>query len=374
MLPEDTWDCSVNILPLLQVAAAADCQQNLNSIQLLNGPQTTEYSLNTFSVSKAKSGDAQYPDERSLTGWSRYHHGLGAPKENSPRRIISGGFEVTNTTAALYKQGSVTVYSAPQTRSTLLEHLSDQDLGTRVGLVENFVQPPSTLAQAQSLRNAVTWSAEDGCYIPIRLNINDMQFQPQTNNVMCFRPLDQASVNIAYDAADTGMCTYFTVTDGRLIPSITRTQLLDQSGAYFSGLSYQTTLQLNVRLLVEVAPSATSPLVTLSSPSAAYNLAALELYKATVQELAPGCPVGMNAKGDFWRNALGAIGSVASFLAPAINYFLPGVGTGVGALGALAQGYGRSKPKPKKTVVVETGKKKASPKARLAIMPLKKKH
>lgn len=107
------------------------------------------------------------------------------------------------------------------------------------------------------------------------------------------------------------------------------------SGIYLTGLSTQTTLQLNVKLIIEVAPGPLDQFATLASESPQYEPAALELYSQVVSKLPPAVPADMNPAGEYFKQVLGYIGDavrMGSVIHPAFGL----VGSGVKAVGMAA--------------------------------------
>lgn len=84
------------------------------------------------------------------------------------------------------------------------------------------------------------------------------------------------------------------------------------SGAYFTGLSPETTLQLNFKLIVEVAPGPNDQLATLATSSPEFDPPALELYSRVCSRLPPGVPQDENPAGEFFKSVLGTLGDIVA--------------------------------------------------------------
>lgn len=92
---------------------------------------------------------------------------------------------------------------------------------------------------------------------------------------------------------------------------------IETTGAYFSGLSPETVLTLDYRFITELAPTTANPsMLAMCSPSPPYDPRALDCYSHCINKVPPGVPVGMNAKGDYWRMVLKAAATVAPYAAP----------------------------------------------------------
>lgn len=83
------------------------------------------------------------------------------------------------------------------------------------------------------------------------------------------------------------------------------------SGAYFTGLSLQTTLQLNLKAIIEVCPGPTDAIATLATASPEYDPAALEFYSRICSRLPPGVPQDENPAGEFFKQVLSTVGDIA---------------------------------------------------------------
>jgi len=88
-------------------------------------------------------------------------------------------------------------------------------------------------------------------------------------------------------------------------------------GAYFSGLSAATTLQVNTIYIVERFPTAQeTDLVVLAKPSCRADHAAIELYSEVSRMMPVGVPQRMNGLGEWFSDAVSA---ASDFLSPALS-------------------------------------------------------
>ncbi len=121
-----------------------------------------------------------------------------------------------------------------------------------------------------------------------------------------------------------------------------------QSGAIFTGLSFNTTLTLNLNVYYESFPSMSDPnILALAKPSAIYDPCALELYSRVLQELPVGVPVRENGLGDWFLNAAS---TAAKYLGPVISMMPHPIAKGAGAaltyLGQTGQDYVKRQTPP----------------------------
>jgi hypothetical protein len=360
-----TWDCHITSLPLLTTikpavkmttplfgASNATCGVLLGDslIDINNGPLTNRpMMLGTVVAYACRSGDNTWPEfgtdpfDDANTGMPPIADASAVPEYyqfdavnrddlGGMAKLIGGGFEVHNVTPELYKSGSVTAYMAPQQSIDQVQPVRAWDAANSGGaFTQTFRTPPANVAQATQYPNSRTWNAGEGCVCPMVLEPQHSTFQPTSVRSPLFRTSD-----VAYDALPhpVDVCVFsdsvatsngLTVTPGhRAAPVLT-------TGCYFTGLSPETVLTMDVRFVVERRPTAANEmLLSLSSPPARYDPAAIEFYSRLRQMLPPGAPVSWNETGEWWRQILRHVGpaakAVAPFLPPPYNVALKGAG------------------------------------------------
>jgi hypothetical protein len=179
-------------------------------------------------------------------------------------RIIGGGFEVTNTTAELYKQGTVTVYTAPS-------DVMDASLSTFIAGInyprqplvvsQNFV---GTAGEAFVAPGSVQWAAELGAYVPFRLTPGERPFEVVSSAPHLFYK-DHDGIEVANRCVGPRDLH----TSLGLLNNAAYRSRMETSGAFFSGLSTATTLQVTAVFLLEIQPHQNSvllPFVTQPAP------------------------------------------------------------------------------------------------------------
>jgi hypothetical protein len=252
-------------------------------------------------------------------------HGITAP-----HRVVGAGFEVTNTTAPLYKSGSVVTYDSPSNWGELDTFMVGLQTGLPAAPVANhgaFVNthfkvmmgPPTTLDQAILMPNSKQWSAEEGAYCVAKFSSMDNEVTCATSNV--------------YSGSGTGqqanimVCQQLTATDSigtGYFPNFITNQLqfynlgnynaypFNGVGSWFTGLdTANSSFQITVKWYLEVFPNTfyEQNLIPTTSPSACYDPVALEVYARVVTQLPPAVPVK--------DNFLGLIGAAVGGLAKA---------------------------------------------------------
>ena len=245
-------------------------------------------------------------------------------------RIVYSGFEVVNTTAQIYKQGACTVYEYGHSYETSqIAGMQDNTTATPAPrnasyAANTFRCPPNNIAEAKIMPGAHTWAAQDGCYCTAKF-LGDNPFQAATmRNYTIQQNLPAAGTDSGYllttHENDVGSFVSpglvgdtFTNVHGPTIDNYssaynaapaTHFSRMSTSGAYFTGLSPQTTLFVTWRVGLERLPAANKPtFLALAQPSATFDPNALLLYNLIANHLPPGCPQGWNDLGK-WFNTI----------------------------------------------------------------------
>jgi hypothetical protein len=258
-------------------------------------------------------------------------------------RIIGSAFEVVNTTSALNRQGLVTCYRMPApVPSQTATELYTNSSGNLFGTMETWRcrMPPKTLAEAMLLEGSQTWEAEKGCYVVSTMNqLENPSVQPRPV-VPCWDLDDQvvrneafpdpflAQTGATFSAPSSGDEFYIPSGNSMIIP-------YNVGGAYFTGLSQQSTLQLTVKYYIERFPDPfNTDLVVLAQPSAGFDPCALELYAHTISKMPVGVPQGMNSLGDWFKGVVNKVSSFATPILKTLAPFHPGFGLAAGLSGA----------------------------------------
>jgi len=350
------WDMHIYNMP--QCVSKGFGVFNLNTVWSTQQEPTViqnNYVTGLLNITTAASGTVlgpTVPAAAAATGFTTQVLPADSVKDlcDGITRVIAIGYEVTNTTSALNKQGAVTVYRMPQMGNDFQMAVTN-NAGTFKAISNGVMyrEPPATVAQANLLKGTRTWEAAEGVYATC--------FQNSVHN-----PLAQLeSAQILYEPnsgpgpASVVRGSYFTSvgTAGadNTLSGVTfdanQQVPYDTTGAFFTGLSNSTTLTVKLKVYVERAPTYAEPsLAVLASPSAGYDVRALELYAAIINQLPVAVKVGENAKGDWWKAIVSVAKAVAAPAGLALNSFIPGaslVGTGLGlALGQIDTSRGKS--------------------------------
>lgn len=279
--------------------------------------------------------------------------------EDGMSRVIGMGLEVIDTTAEMYKQGALTAYRMPAVRESLTTIGYENTAGTIItnSLVDVIMSPPSTVAEAVLYRNSVQWDARKGVYMVLGQEGIDLPFEVERKYGVYITP-DPGCATAHVAVASRCLCVA-AAASAPPIPtptapySTSKHVNVTQNGIFLTGLANSASFKIRVRVYVERAPLRTeTDLVALATPSAPYDAKALELYSILVSNLPVAVPVDFNAKGDWWRWILRAVGS----LAPVVGTFFGPSGTAIGTAVSGLTGSILQASKKKKSVQQEEKK------------------
>jgi hypothetical protein len=374
------WDANIAVLPVDYCPFASACYYNPrvgetgNPAGLVITDAATNYAkavpeFGCLTAWTTRSGEPTFIPWKTQAFINSDVHHLGledyiSTTKPSRYRIIAGGFEVVNTTAALHKQGDVTVYTTDgRGDGTSVTSWTGNyagaysygatppnttDLLVAGGSAQVFKSPPVNIAQAKQTTGARTWQAADGAYVPVRIRTpNGYSTIGKHDWVMTSGSVGVSSLadDIPVDFCLTGLGTNrqirsFVELEGAILGQTTYPELryqgdchlsdIDISGAYFTGLSPDTTLTVSLRLVIELIPPPSDPeRFSLAKAPASLDCNALMLYYELLRVLPPGVPVGYNEAGKWFRMvksaARGAIGSAIPYL-PALEAALLSMG------------------------------------------------
>lgn len=343
------WDCHIYSLPLAQATTMHLLNQDADWTYAYESASPITALQSTLNIVSNVTGAALIPVSPASASQARTILPAAGVEEvaSGNSRVIAVGFEVHNTTAEIYRQGAVCTYRMPATGGLnqiqvgSAPQLPPPYAGALVG--KRYPQPPATQADALRLKTSRTWDAKDGVYSTL--------FQSSVDN-----PLVQDSTQATFfskdsdpGAASTLWASEFLARSSPIaygyVPSANKNMPYDITGAFFTGLSPQTTLTIKLRLYVERAPGFSLPdLAPLATPSAGYDTRALELYAQVINSLPAAVKVNENAAGDWWRAVTSVLSHVAGPLGVALNSFVPGAGIVGSAVQSLAGQFNKDKP------------------------------
>jgi len=248
---------------------------------------------------------------------------------NGKRRVISKGFEVYNTSAELYKGGTVCVWTSPVPDITDAPTVNFAYANGTSGApgyawasasAIEMEGPPNGTASALLLAGSKQWDATKGCYVPGRLHSEDI---PTSDYYPVIPIIVDNTWNTQPNAQTARVIvpavTSWTIPDGEAVYGYSSLQMtqFDMTGALFTGLTAQSTLTINWNIIVERFPSNQDlDLVVLAVEPPERDDVAIRFLSHALRELPVGVPVDMNGLGDWFKDA---IGTASDFIAPVLS-------------------------------------------------------
>jgi hypothetical protein len=266
-----------------EASTTAPTSVNVGGVVIVSGPTGVPLNL------------GQYPDSAVAISLS-----LPPSYLTGSSRIVAMGFEGVNTTSDLYRQGLVTVYRQPQPSTQVVSYpvISGTTSTPTNMLLCN--DAPSSIDQAMLLEGSRQWKAADGSYNVVTFSSVDCPAR-QLSNASGVYLSDTLNVN------GTTQCALVQPQESDEIVYLDNHNL-NMSGAYYTGLSLQTTITINVVFYIERFPSCfNSTLAVLTAPSVPYDPTALELYARAMAGMPPGVPQDENCMGEWFRDVIESI-------------------------------------------------------------------
>lgn len=280
-------------------------------------------------------------------------------------RIVAAGYEVVNTTASLYKGGSVTSYRSPgNSFSASVLNISNENVFT-----DFCSTPPSTQQAAALYPDSKTWSAERGVYGVCTLNSQDVDYVtpiPGHQGGL----IRNADINYLTTGANPSRIVYIPRDTVGYTSGANASLPFDVSGSIFTGLHPSSALQITVRYVVERVPTITeTDLLPLARPPAAYDPVALELYTHIITQLPMYCPVDDNPDGEWWESLLDVLSSVAPIAGAALAPLTGGASIPIAAAVTTASSAARALSKNRSPAAKAASSSVASSKKSLLASP-----
>jgi len=334
------WDCHIYSMPVLSSSIGSPVyNESADWASLTDPAPSAYYMLGPMNINSVATGLQMGPKIPTVPADTQDVLPASGTEDlfSGCSRVIAMGFEVHNTTAEINKQGSVTTYRMPQCESDN-SIVWKNNLGTSWSVLhgKRIRAPPSDIAAANLLKGTRTWEAKDGVYATVFQSsvINPLKMASSTHTLIDPNA-DPGAAAVVYANSLTPVLPVVNPTS--YTPYPTQIAPFDTTGAFFTGLSNATTLNLKVRIYVERAPTWSDPnLAVLASPSAPYDIQALELYAAAINYLPPAVMVNENAMGDWWKAVTSVVRKLAGPLGSVLETFVPGAGLIGGAISSIA--------------------------------------
>lgn len=242
-----------------------------------------------------------------------------------PVRLVSAGVEIINNTPEQYIGGNVTVYRVnsnfDQKESTMILSGPDTNIpGNLVGgrqKVRLVSLPLDSESDMLQLPHSQQWNAKDGAYL---IGVHDTTMYTDFVQVTDCTPvvcLNNTNLNGTYGLVHTGayLPSYWDTSNPQQLrnnPGVSALTSIQTCGAYFTGLSDQSTLTINLKVVVESIPDYTMFDVHSARVNAVADSNALELYSRAARLIPAGVPVYMNPMGEWFDSVMSIVGGVAS--------------------------------------------------------------
>lgn len=325
--PLGSWDCHISMTGLLST-------HELNKGILLNAKDTPNFQLgSSSSVPKGKIGSVMItsvltgePTSVDIDPGKTMVDNRTSVQALSPIivdpstgdaendflergrfREIARGIEVVNVTPMLTRGGSVTVYD---TQAAPEQYIINPFAGvSNTGAQCHMTRaPPSLVGDAMLYNGARQWNAELGAYQIATFSDLDLK-APQPHHGDFFL----SGADVVVGGTSLALAPVLHISPF-VAPGDTRTYTIQVSptstkGLYFTGLSKETVLVVNLRSLLEVFPTIDQEIAMLAAtPSPEYDPVALQMYHKVARAMPPAVPVRENAFGDWFRKVVAKIG------------------------------------------------------------------
>jgi hypothetical protein len=273
-------------------------------------------------------------------------------------RLVGMGFEVNNTTAEIYKQGTVHVFRQAQQQDTfptwMYRYVSTVRDAAGTGTTNlplnsaftgrQLIAWPDSEESVTLLPGTRTWKAADGCYcvVPFESEENPITPAEYVNPILTDEFIQGPIRGAVLNEHDNVFLPppFSDTADGTAIQGLfwpNKWAPVHSVGAAFTGLSEQTSLTLTVNMYYEYFPTSSDvSLVTLATPSAGFDPVALSLYSEALSSMPVGVPASMNGFGDWFA------GIVSKFAIPIGAALSPIFGPAAAGVGAAAAGIANS--------------------------------
>jgi hypothetical protein len=241
-------------------------------------------------------------------------------------RTTGSALEIYNTTAEIYKQGTVTVYRTPTpdyTTNSSFYRFSNAGNSVNNSFQTAVVVPswPISTSLATTLRGSRTWDAKEGVYQVHALHSDELPcdgsnyIQPYFSDSSLPAGLLTPTYSTTTAVFTGGSPPLSGLYVGGAQPmSWTK---FDMSGSIFTGLSPQTTLYVRWNVMFEnFPPPSNTMLTTLANPSPCYDPKAIELYSYAMSDMPVGVKVNENGLGDWFS---GVVSKISNAITPIMS-------------------------------------------------------
>lgn len=377
-----TWDCHIFNLPEMKLQTYQLFGQQ--TFDEFSGAPTGTFQLGSVNAISTPTGTAPINWSGQALGTNTSITNLTVDDSvcNANSRIVAIGIEVHNTTAEMYDQGAVYCYRLPQvnvfsTPTTMNQPATPLQISTAQAGYRSKLWP-QTLADVAVAGNVLQWEAKKGAYIiPTFFDTKN----PMADTMYGSRIFDdkqQASATNSVFSLGTTTYTMSTTAATTITNSLKswKPQNFDTVGAYFTGLSLQTSLEVTIKYYVEFEPSfSDQTLYRLASPSPSYDVLALQLYSIAASKMPAGVPVNENNLGEWFMKVLDLVEEHGITMGDALSTFVPSAGIGGRIASEIAKqikghiGHAKSTGNQVRRVIAAETKKEARKEVKKVLIP-----
>lgn len=240
-----------------------------------------------------------------------YNGGHGAVSDGSSSRFVSLAYELHNTTAEIYRSGSITSYRLNSIQSRC-DYLSKFDTLAAVPITyTSILTLPYTLGEVQMIPNSRTWEAARGVYSVSLPMVSNVYSTAYFQNVLIDTGVPSGGSNnplLVFNSTSSASSPF------PFFSPISTTGTM--SSRYIDA---SQTFTLDMRLVLEIAPTPKSTELAYATTSPSPDLLFLKLYKRMINSIEPGVPVNYNAGGEWFKRIV----KIAKENLPTLIHLLP---------------------------------------------------
>lgn len=292
--PGQSWQFHIFTTPLHTITDFLSCHLQGNTIPNLYNSTTINQvgPVNIYYTLKDSTGTIIATQFTALgESLSRSQNGLDST------RTVSLAFELHNTTAELYKAGSLTSYrlNAASSRSDYQMNNGAVPPAYTPITFTHLTSIPTNLREANQLPNARTWEAAKGIYSVTLPSANNQYSSQFFQNVgMSIANPDSPGRQYLIYARDPN--------NNYIVPSWSPSSCTGVISSSFT--DDKQTFTLDYRQVLEFAPNPQSYNLPFATTSPQCDLLFMKMYKRMINSIEPGVPVGFNSAGEWFRRIL----------------------------------------------------------------------
>lgn len=306
-----TWDCMISSSNFLNPHLMDLCSQpaHANTVQLPAPLTSFSRKVGGLTITKAASGAVLAYDNSGVPTLETTNLSVPANVYEGKSRVLAMGFEVQNTSNALYKNGSVTVFELPCDISEDKFTMNLQN-GAYYGCTSVLEVPPlpDSISKATAIPGAKSWEAKDGCYLTCR-QAGTLNPPKGPQHVASYQPSQNSAYTFPLNTPNAYLGQWVSPPEA----PVAATQLSYSipyhcKGAYFTNLSEQTTLKVCYNVWIERFPNTDQfDLMTLATESCDYDPQSIEAWAHISSQMPVGVTFEENGLGDWFTGEVASL-------------------------------------------------------------------